>query len=87
MKVYDISKNKDTPFKNGILGDGWLRCFRQRHPKFTLRVAQALEAAKARGLCKENVQSFYDNLNELYTLHKYLPERIWNCDESGTQIG
>jgi hypothetical protein len=50
-------------------------------------VAQALEAARARGLCKENVQSFYDNLNELYTLHKYPPERIWNCDESGTQAG
>jgi hypothetical protein len=50
-------------------------------------VAQALEASRARGLCKENVQSFYDNLSELYTLHKYPPERIWNCDETGMHAG
>jgi hypothetical protein len=85
MKVYDITKDRDIPFKNGIPGDGWVRCFRQCHPQLILRVAHVLEAARARGLCKENVQSFYENLNELYTLHKYLPERIWNYDESGTQ--
>jgi hypothetical protein len=38
MKVYDISKNMDIPLKNGIPGDGWLRCFRQRHLELTLRV-------------------------------------------------
>jgi hypothetical protein len=64
-----------------------LRCFRHCHPELILRVAQALEASRARGLCKENVQSFYDNLSELYTLHKYPPERIWNCDETGTHAG
>jgi hypothetical protein len=73
MKVYEITKLRDTPFKNGISEDGWLRCFRHHHPELTLRVAQA---SRARGLCKENVQSFYDNLNELYTLHMYPPERI-----------
>jgi hypothetical protein len=31
MKVYEITKDRETPFKNGILGDGWLRCFRH-HP-------------------------------------------------------
>jgi hypothetical protein len=67
MKDYEITKHRSTPFKNGIPGDGWLRWFRHRHPDLTLRVSQALEASRARGLCKENVQSFYDNLNELYT--------------------
>ena len=76
-----------TPFKDGIPGDGWLRWFKNRHPKLTLRVSQALEASRAKGLCKENVQSFYDNLNHLYTLHKYPPECVWNCDESGVQAG
>jgi hypothetical protein len=55
LKVYDITKNRDIPFKNGLPGDGWLRCFRHRHPKLTLRVAHALEASRARGLCKGNV--------------------------------
>ena len=36
---------------------------------------------------QRNAQSFYDNLNHLYTLHKYPPERVWNCDESGVQAG
>jgi hypothetical protein len=31
------------------------------------------------------MQRFYDNLNKLYTLHKYPPECIWNCDEIGIQ--
>ena len=48
-------------------------------------MAQALEASRARGLSRENVQSFYDNLSELCSLHMYLAERIWNCDKTGTQ--
>jgi hypothetical protein len=87
MKVYEISKYRCIPFKNGIPGDKWLRCFRHHHPELTLMVAQALEASRARGLNKENVQSFYDNLNELYTLHMYPPERIWNCDKIGIEAG
>jgi hypothetical protein len=39
------------------------------------------------GLSPKNVQSFYNNLNELYTLHTYPPEQIWNCDETSTQAG
>jgi hypothetical protein len=46
-----------------------------------------LETARAKGLCKDNIKSFYDNLETLYSLHKYSPDRIWNCDESGTQAG
>jgi hypothetical protein len=69
MKVYEIMRHRSTPFKNGIPGDGWLRCFKHHHPELTLRVAQALEASRARGLCRENVQSFYDNLSELCSLY------------------
>jgi hypothetical protein len=36
MKVYEITKYKWTPFKDGILGKGWMRWFKQRHPEFTL---------------------------------------------------
>jgi hypothetical protein len=39
MKVYEITKHRSTPFKNGISGDGWLRWFRHRHPDLTLRVS------------------------------------------------
>ena len=37
--------------------------------------------ARMRSLCIENVKSFYENLNKMYTLHLYPLERIWNCDK------
>ena len=53
----------------------------------TTRVAQTLDSARARGLTTENVGTFYDNLEVLYSRHSYSPDRIWNCDETGVQIG
>jgi hypothetical protein len=87
MKVSEITMSKDTPFREGIPGGGWMRGWRRRHPELILQVSQALESAQARGLYKDNVKSFYDNLVTLYNLHNYSPNRIWNCDESGTQAG
>ena len=85
LKVYEITKSRWTPFKNGIWGAGWLRWWQCQHLELSLRTSQALDIARARGLCAENVKSFYDNLNEMYNLHEYPPKRIWNCDESGAQ--
>ena len=87
MKVYEITKSRWTPFRDGIPGGGWMRWFRHRHPELTVRAAQGLESARARALCPENVQTLYENLERLFTLHNYPPERIWNCDESGAQAG
>ena len=87
MKVYEITKNRWTPFKNGILGGGWMRWFKRRHPELTLRASQVLETARAKGLCESNVASFYNNLEELYKDHTYPAECVWNCDESGAQAG
>jgi hypothetical protein len=84
MKVYEITKNRWTPFKDGIPGGGgWMRWFKHRHPELTLRAAHGLESARVKALCPENVQSLYENLERLYMEHNYPPERIWNCDESG----
>jgi hypothetical protein len=87
MKVFEITQHRWTPFRDGIPGDGWMRWFRRRHPELTLRASQGLESARARALCPENVQSLYDNLERLYLLNSYPPDRIWNCDESGAQAG
>jgi hypothetical protein len=81
MKVNEITMSKDIPFREGIPDGGWMRGWRRRHPELTLRVSQALEIARARGLCKDNVKSFYDNLQN------YSPDRIWNYDELGAQAG
>ena len=64
-----------------------MRGWKRHHPKLTLQVSQALETTISKGLCKNNVRSFYENLLSLYSLHKYTLDRIWNCDESGPQAG
>jgi hypothetical protein len=87
MKVYEITQSMWTPFQNGIPGNGWMRWWKRRHPDLTLRVSQALESARAKILCEENVRNFFENLQHLYSMHEYSHDRIWNCDESGAQAG
>jgi hypothetical protein len=65
MKVGEITMSRDIPFREGIPGRGWMKGWRPDHPELTLRVSQALETARARGLCKDNVKSFYDNFQTL----------------------
>ena len=86
-KVAEMTQDRWTPFKDGIPGRGWLRWFRNRHPELTLRSAQALEEARAKGLNPNSVASFYDNLQAAYQHHAYPPSHIWNADESGAQTG
>jgi hypothetical protein len=33
------------------------------------------------------VSSFYESLSSLYAKYEYSPLQIWNCDESGIQVG
>jgi hypothetical protein len=87
MKVYEITRNRWTPFQDGIPGKGWMRWFRRRHPELTIRTAQAIESARVKAVCPENVETLYSNLEKLYCIHDYPPKRIWNCDESGAQAG
>jgi len=86
-KVATITQTRVTPFKDGIPGEGWVRCFKRRHPELVLRKSQTLEGNRASGLNPESVSSFYNNLQKLYTHRGYAPHQIWNCDESGAQAG
>jgi hypothetical protein len=61
--------------------------WRKRHPELSLRTIGVLEAAHAKELCKENIQSFYENLGKLYTLHAYPAHLVWSSDEVGCQAG
>jgi hypothetical protein len=87
LKVALITQDRVTPFTNGILGPGWLRWFKKRHHELSLRLAQGLDAKRARSLCPDNVKTFYSNLRSLYDKYEYSPSRIWNCGESGVQAG
>jgi hypothetical protein len=48
---------------------------------------QGLKVKCAKGLCPTNVNMFYANLVKAYNLHKYQPNKIWNCDKSSVQVG
>jgi hypothetical protein len=50
---------------------GWNQC----HLELTLRTSQALEIVRIKGLHKENVSSFYENLEALCSMFMYSP----NC--------
>ena len=76
LKVAEMVQERVTPFRDGIPGNGWIKWFRKRHPNLTLRNSEGLEFSRARGLCPENVRSFYSNLEQLYRKENYPLERI-----------
>ena len=84
MKVAEMVQERITPFRDGIPGNGWIKWFKKRHSNLTLRYSKGLEFSKAKGLCPENVRSFYCNLEQLYNNENYPAERIWNSDETST---
>ena len=86
-KVIEITQERWTPFRDGILGCRWLRWFRYHHPELMLRSAQGLEEGRARALTPSNFASFYKNLEEGYDRHKYHVAYSWNAEESGAQAG
>jgi hypothetical protein len=59
MKVCEIIRDRWTHFKNGISSGGWMRWWKCHYLELSLRSSQALEAARATGLCEENVTSFW----------------------------
>ena len=87
IKMSNIAMGRDTPFRNGIPGDGWMRGWKRHHPELSVRTSQALEVAGAKRLCELNVRSFYDNLEAWCNMNEYSPDRIWNCDETSAHAG
>jgi hypothetical protein len=49
-------------------------------------MSYSLQVGRTKGLCPSNVETFYINLVETYSLHSYHPSQIWNCEESGAQV-
>jgi hypothetical protein len=83
MKVYEITKTRWIPFRNGILGGGWMQWWKKWHPELLLWSFQALKAARASNLSEKNLRTFYDHFKHIFSLHNYLLEGIWNCNKSG----
>ena len=72
---------------SGVPGKRWFRCFRRRHLQLVNRHSQGLEVARACALNPTTPEILYSKLEFLYSSYKYPPAHIWNCDESGVQVG
>nr|CAI5869873.1 unnamed protein product [Callosobruchus analis] len=70
-----------------IAGRGWLDLFLQRHRKtLSIRKPTGTSFARARGFNKENVNTFFTLLQEVYERHDYPANRIFNVDETGLTV-
>lgn len=76
-----------TPFTNSQAGRAWVDLFLNRHKdRLSIRKPCGTSFARALGFNKENLQKFFELLEETYDKHKFPAERIYNVDETGLSI-
>ena len=63
-------------------GSDWLQGFLARH-HLSIRIPEATSYQRAVGFNKENVNKFYDKLENLMERCSFAPGDIWNLDETG----
>lgn len=70
---------------NGSVGKNWPNSFRKRHPELAFRWAKRGEAKRGKAVTRNNVQSFYDNLERICQENNIHRDDIYNMDEKGLQ--
>ena len=88
--AYELaSKTKRTGFSptKRMAGRKWLRGFLQRKPNLCRKNSQNISAARAIGANPVQITKFFDLLVKWVRQWKieFLPNNIWNIDESGVQ--
>lgn len=69
---------------NGEAGDQWYFDFMKRNNKvLSLRKPQPTSLSRATSFNKTNVSYFFAKYQELFSKYKFLPECIYNVDETG----
>ena len=61
-KVGELTQTKWTPFTNDIPRKSWIKWFKNKHFDLILHVFEGLDLNRARALCPQNVERFYNNL-------------------------
>lgn len=66
-----------------MAGKDWYIAFMKRHSYLSLRTPEQTSLNGDKGFCKENVETFFQNLDRITTETKFEIRSIWNMDESG----
>lgn len=69
--------------ENAMAGKDWYYAFMKRHPNLSLRTPEQTSLNRVKSFCRENVSSFFAQLQQLCTEYNFSPENIWNMDETG----
>ncbi|CAG9572682.1 unnamed protein product [Danaus chrysippus] len=71
-----------------MAGNEWVKSFIERNPELSIRQAEGLSVARAKGLSRKEVNNFHELLTKVLADNDLLdkPERIYNMDESGVQL-
>lgn len=69
-----------------MAGEDWFQKFMKRHPDLSLRKPEATSADRALGFNKQEVEKFYDLLNENIQKYNLTSKSFFNVDEFGTSV-
>ena len=73
----------DSWNKNKSAGLDWMKSFMRRHRELSLRKPENTSLARAIGFNQVNIAAFFRNYAKVMDRFKFLPNRIFNIDETG----
>lgn len=80
-EVNNIKNNFNQSSKTA--GLDWVHAFMRRNPSVSVRKAEATSLNRISAFNKEEITYFYDKLGDLMEKHKFIPNNIYNVDETG----
>lgn len=84
LKVVEMTQCWN-PRVGGVLEWCWMKQLWIRHGDLALRVIQGLKTSRAKGLCMENMNGFYTNLENIYVPQNMILVVFGIVDENGAQ--
>lgn len=69
------------------LGKNWTSKFQSRHPEVVSAWTRALDASRLKAEAPERLIPWFAELRTVFDQHHYLPESIYNMDETGYGVG
>jgi hypothetical protein len=83
-----LSSSTPTPITPTPLpGKNWTQKLRTRYPNIRGAYTRSLESARVVGSSYSIVEAYFDALSTLFLENSYLPDDVYNFDESGFAIG